>query len=149
MTSLLFHQILHGNRKVVLALTLAMIFLVSCRPLPETSDSYIGEQEAIDAALEIASMSHPEISGPQVEPYSISAQQITLAEAVKRINEKNQVSAGADPKMIVWFVTMDGLWLGEMTAPGVSPTPEPVPYHHYTIILDAKTGLDIEVSISP
>src|SRR5687767_15942341 len=80
-TSLLFHKILHGNRKVVLIIASAMIFLASCRSLSGTSDSYISKQQAIDAALEIASMSHPEISGPQVEPYSISAQQITLAEA--------------------------------------------------------------------
>ena|SRR5688572_10232496 len=148
-TSLLFHKILHGNRKVVLIIASAMIFLASCRSLSGTSDSYISKQQAIDAALEIALTSHPEISGAQVTPSNIRVEQMTLDEAVKHINPTNDVAASYDPTMTVWFVTMEGLWLGEMPAPGVSPTPEPVPYHHYAIILDAKTGLEIESSLSP
>ncbi len=74
---------------------------------------------------------------------------MTLDEAVKRIDERNQPANEYDPEMIVWFVTMDGLWLGEMSAPGIVPTPQPVPYRHYAIIIDAKTGLEIESSLLP
>lgn len=117
--------------------------------LSETSDSFISKQEAIAVALEIASTSGPEISRPQEKPSNIRAEQITLAEAVNRINKNNQPANRYDPNMTVWFVTMEGLWLGEMSAPGVVPTPEPVPYHHYLIILDAKTGLELESSLLP
>lgn len=112
------------------------------------SDSYLSEQKAIDAALEIASSSRPEMSGAQVTPSNVTAKQMTLREAVKMIDKNNQPATGYDPTMTVWFITMDGLWLGGMSAPG-GPTPEPVPYHHYMIIIDAKTGLAIESSLKP
>jgi hypothetical protein len=141
------NQILHGNCKIVF--TLVLIVLASCKPFSSTSNSYISKQQAISAALEVASTSGPEISGPHEEPSNISVQQMTLDEAVKKIGEHNQPATGYEPNMIVWFVTMEGLWLGEMSAPGVVPTPEPVLYHQYAIIIDAKTGLEIESSLSP
>ena len=99
-------------------------------------------------AIESATASRPEISSAQVTPSNITAQQLTLEEAEKRIHQGNEIVAGYDPKMQVWLVTMDGLWWGEMSAPGVVPTPEPVPYHHSVVILDAKTGDEIENSLS-
>ncbi len=147
MNTLPLNHILHGDCKFIFAL--ALILLPSCKPYSSTIDPYIGKQEGIDAAMEIASTSRPEISGAQEEVSNIGAEQMTLDEAVKKINKNNQPAAGYDPAMIVWFVTMDGLWLGEMSAPGSGPTPEPVPYHHYAIIIDAKTGLEIRSSLLP
>ena len=103
----------------------------------------------MEAALEVASMSRPELSGAQEKPFNVVAEQMSLAEAVKKINENDQPAAGYPPDMPVWFVTMEGLWLGEMFAPDVAPTPEPVQYHHYAIIIDAKTGLEIESWLTP
>jgi hypothetical protein len=72
---------------------------------------------------------------------------MTLNEAVKLIDSKSEVAVGYEPDMTVWFVKMEGIWLDEFPRPEGFPTP--VPYRHYVIILDAKTGLDIEVSASP
>jgi len=72
---------------------------------------------------------------------------MTLDEAVKKLSSDNQIDDGYDPNMIVWFVTMDGVWLDEFPKPDNLPTP--APYHHYVLILDAKDGSEIQVSILP
>jgi hypothetical protein len=140
------HPLLRGYRKVNFVVALTVISFTSCKPLFDTS-TYISKQEAIDAALEIASTSRPEVSGAQVTPYNIALEQMTLDEAVKHINSKNEVAAGYDPDMTVWFVRMEGIWLDEFPRPEGFPTPPR--YHHYAVILDALTGLGIEVSVSP
>lgn len=111
------------------------------------SQSYISKQEAIDVALEIASSPRPEISGAQITPHNVIAQQMTFDEAVKKINQNHEVPSGQNPNMIVWYVTMEGVWYDEFPRPEDFPTP--IPYHRYTIILDAKTGLDLEILASP
>ena len=121
--------------------------LVGCKSMIKESQSHISNQEAIDVALEIAASPRPEISGAQITPYNITAEQMTLNEAVKHINPSNEVAVGYDPNMMVWFVTMEGIWLDEFPRPEGFPTS--VPYHRYSVILDAKTGLDIEISASP
>ena len=135
--------------RINVIVVLIFSLLVGCKSIITPSDSYISEQQATDAALEIASSSRPEMSGAQVTPSNITAKQMTLHEAVKMIDKNNQPATGYDPTMLVWFITMDGLWLGEMSAPDTAPTPEPVSYHHYAIIIDAKTGLGIESSLKP
>jgi len=123
--------------------------LTGCKSTIKATATYISEQKAIDMALELAASSRPEISGAQVVPSNISAKQMTLNEALKRINKGDAVPDSYDPQLPVWFVTMDGLWLGEMSVPGAALTPQPAPYHHFAVIMDAQTGLEIEDSISP
>lgn len=95
----------------------------------------INQQEAISTAIAIAALSIPEISGSEVAPYNIHAEKMTLEEAVKRLNP----SAPEEYlNTTVWLVTMDGLWL-PATVPGVDQKP----YKHLSIVLDAKTGLEI------
>ena len=130
----------------ILSLTFLLILLASCTS-SRTSNSYITKQEAIDTALEVASTSWPEISGPQEQPSNIQAEQMALQEALKKINNHNQPPNGYDSDTIVWLITMDGLWLDEMEAPGVALTP--APYHHYAIIIDAETGSQIQSSYLP
>ena len=71
---------------------------------------------------------------------------MTLEEAVRQINPENAVAVGYDPNLRVWFVTMEGIWTDEFSRPEGFPTPSP--YHHYVVILDAKTGVEIETSVS-
>lgn len=142
-------KIIYDKDKALFVVALALIVPSSCKPLTESTELYISKQEAIDVALESASMSRPETSGLQKKPSNINAEQMTLDEAVKRIHKNDQSATAYDPNMTVWFVTLEGLWLGEMSAPGIVPTPEPIAYHHYAIIMDAKTGLEIENSLSP
>jgi hypothetical protein len=144
-TKLPLNQIIHGICKIIF--TLALILLTGCQLFSSKFNSSISKQEAIDTAIEIASMSRPEISGSQITPYNITSERMTLEKAVKHIDSSNEVAAGYDPDMTVWFVRMEGIWLDEFPRPEGFPTP--VPYHHYAVILDAKTGLDIEVSASP
>jgi len=147
--SLSVDSILHGDRKSIFRVAFVLLILTGCKPLIETPNAYISRQEAIDAALEIASASSPEMSGAKEKPVNTSAEQMTLDQAVKKIDKHNQPATGYDPNMTVWFVTMQGLWLGQMSAPGIVSTPEQVPYRHYAIIIDAKTGSEIESSFSP
>lgn len=126
---------------------LIMLLLSGCKQGSNVPDKGMNQQKAIDAALKIASMSRPEISGSQVTPSNVHAEQMTLGKAVKRIQEDNSVATGYDPEMLVWLVTMDGIWLDEFPLPTGMATPEP--YHHFTIIIDQKTGLEIESSGHP
>jgi hypothetical protein len=129
--------------------TLALISLASCKQITETSHPFISKEAAIQAALEVASTSWPEISGPQEKPSNINAEQMTLKEAVRRMDGSSQPANGSDPDSIVWYVTIDCLWLGEMSVPDIVPTPTPVAYRHYAIIIDAITGSQLETSLSP
>jgi len=127
-----------------------LLLLSSCKSLVPAKDSYISQEKAIDLALEIASSSAPEISGPQETPSNLRTERMTLDEAIKQIHPNEEVSGyGADPAMMVWLITMDGLWLGEMTAPDSTPASNSGTYHHYAIILDAKTGSEISSTLSP
>ena len=123
---------------------LIMLSLSGCKQGSKVPGKGINQQEAIDAAIKIASHSQPEISGSQVPPSNVHAEQMTLGQAEKRIQSD---ATGYDPEMLVWLVTMDGIWLDEFPLPTGMATPEP--YHHFTFILDQKTGLEIEGSGHP
>ena len=128
-------------------ISLTILLLSGCAQESRVTDNSISKQEAIDIALKIASMSQPEMSGSQVTPSNVHAEQTTLGEAIKRIRENSDVATGYTPDMPVWLVTMDGIWLDEFPCPTDLPTPEP--YRHFIIIIDAKTGLEIEGSARP
>ncbi len=136
-------------RAIVLFISL---LLAACRPAvmsvgTATPPSFITRQQAIANALGITSSSAPEISGAQVPPVNIQAEQTTLAQAVQRMNSRGGLPKGYAPDLPVWYVTMDGLWANEVQAPGVTATQ--VPYHHYFLILDAVTGMAIETALRP
>ena len=138
-------------RKTEIWTCLFMLFMVllfsGCANGSNPTNEGISEQEAIDAALKSAAMSRPEISGSQANPSSVQAEQMSLGEAVRRIDENSSVATGYSPDMLVWLVTMDGIWLDEFPRPTDLPTPEP--YQHFIIIIDAKSGLEIESSARP
>src|SRR5215212_10902308 len=123
-------------RKTEIWTCLFMLFMVllfsGCANGSNPTNEGISEQEAIDAALKSAAMSRPEISGSQANPSSVQAEQMSLGEAVRRIDENSSVATGYSPDMLVWLVTMDGIWLDEFPRPTDLPTPEP--YQHFIII---------------
>ena len=105
----------------------------------------LNQQEAIDTAIEIASMSIPEISGSQVTPSNIHAEKMTLEEAAKRLNSNPQNAFSKEfTDTQVWLVSMDGIWL-----PAVVPGVIQKPYQHLSIVIDAKTGQEIYRNIQP
>lgn len=124
-----------------------VLLLSGCSKENNTTNKYISKQEAIDLALKSASMPQPEISGSQVTLSNVHAERITLSEAVKRIDDNNSVATGYSPDMLVWLVTMDGIWLDEF--PRLTDLPTPEPYQHFIIIIDAKSGLEIERAARP
>jgi hypothetical protein len=119
-----------------------VLVLAACEMLPVSikapiTSRFINREQAISAAVRIASSSAPEISGPLAIPSNIQAQQIPLSEAIQQM-------LGDTP---VWYVTMDGLWVNEMPVPGM--VVKHGPYHHYRVVLDAVTGMEIESSLRP
>lgn len=128
------------NLEKILLSTIVLVFL-----LLTGCTKGINQQEAIDTAVEIASMSIPEISGSQVTPTNIHAEKITLQEATKRLNSNPQnVFSEKTPVTEVWLVSMDGIWI-PANVPGVVQKP----FQHLSIVIDAKTGLEISRNMQP
>jgi hypothetical protein len=126
-------------------LTLVFVLLSGCAKESLTNNNEIDQQEAIDKAVEIASMSMPEISGSQVTPSKILAEKMKLEEAAKRLNTNPQNAFSEEsPDAQVWLVSMDGIWL-PADVPGVVQKP----YQHLSIVIDAKTGLEIFRNMQP
>jgi hypothetical protein len=135
--------------KTLRCFSLLFIFALmsACAPWSAFSVGEITMQKALDLALASVSTSRPEISAPQVRPFNLKAERLPLIEAVKRISVDNTPAAGFDPQLPVWLVTVDGLWLDEFPRPDGFPTPQP--YRHFFVILDAKTGMEIESAAKP
>ncbi|HEY3311882.1 MAG TPA: hypothetical protein VGK00_09605 [Anaerolineales bacterium] len=129
----------------------SLVFIISilsaCVPISGFPFDGITRQKALDIALASASTSRPEISAPQVQPFNVQAEKLPLTEALKRLSAGNTPAAGFDPQLPVWLVSMDGLWLDEFPRPDGFPTPQP--YRHFFVILDAKTGMEIESAAKP
>ena len=126
---------------------LAVMFLLlsGCTGKSRTDNHEINQQEAVETAVKLASMSIPEISGSQVAPSNIHAEKMTFEEAAKRLNSKTQIASSSEsPDMQVWFVLMDGIWL-PATVPGVVQKP----YEHFSVVIDAGTGLEIFRNVQP
>lgn len=130
------------------AILIASLLLSGCVPSQApTRASLFTREQAVAAAVKIASNSAPEISGALSPPGNIQAERMTLAEALQRMSGDAKLPPGYSADAPVWYVTMDGLWASEALAPGVTATQRP--YHHYRVILDARTGTDIESSLTP
>jgi hypothetical protein len=120
-------------------LAIVLLSLSGCARESLTDKREINQQEAINTAVEIASLTIPEFTGSQVAPYNIHAEKMTLEEAAKRLNTNPQSAFSKEsPGTQVWLVAMDGIWWGAY-APGVVLKP----YRHLSIVIDAKTGLEI------
>ena len=125
---------------------LVMVFLFSaCASKSAPTKNDIDQQNAIDAAVEIASMSMPEISASQVPPSNIVAEKMTLEEAAKRLNsDPQEIFSNVNSNTKIWLVSMNGIWL-PADVPGVSQQP----FQHLYLIIDAKTGLEIFRNMQP
>ena len=135
------------NTQIQKYLFLALIFLLlsACARESLAVSNEINQQEAIDKAVEIASMSMPEISGSQVAPSDIHAEKMTLEKAAKRLNAHSQNAFSEEsPDTQVWLVSMDGIWLPP-EVPGVLQKP----YRHLSIVMDAQIGLEIFRNLKP
>ncbi|HEX8992880.1 MAG TPA: hypothetical protein VF784_14465 [Anaerolineales bacterium] len=126
---------------------LALLLAACAVPPAATATGLITRQQAVAAAVERASMSAPEVSGALIAPTNVQASQITLGEALLRMGENANPPGGYSRELPVWYVTMDGLWEGEMTAPGVTVTP--ARYRHCIVVLDAVTGMEIQGALRP
>jgi hypothetical protein len=109
------------------------------------NDASITQQESIEIAVGIASVSIPEFGGSQIAPSNIRAEKMTLAEAAERLHSGSQNTFSEEsPDMQVWLVSMDGIWLPP-DVPGVHQKP----YRHLSIVMDANAGLEIFRNAQP
>jgi hypothetical protein len=142
------------RRKFISAL--AILFLTGCAtvklatPAPKPA-VFIKQQQAIDTALDLTRTSWPEIGQDETEPSNIEAEEMSLTGALSKLNIQGGVPSGSRAEQTVWLVSMDGLWDDLTVAPcqqGNCPSSHQ-PYHHCAIILDARTGMEIESSYRP
>lgn len=125
----------------------SVIFLLlsGCARESLTAKRQLNQQEAISTAVAIAALSIPETSGSQVAPSNIRAEKMTLEGAAQRLNAKPQNAFSEEsPDTQVWLVSMDGIWL-PASVPGVVQKP----FQHLSIVIDAKTGLEIFRNMQP
>jgi hypothetical protein len=136
--------------RTAVLLSLTLIFAACTATLDSATATAFGplmRQQAIDAAMRIASSSRPEVGAP-VGPLSVAkVEQTTLGEALQRLPGKPSPSAGYGPNMPVWYVAIDGLW--PAAAPALGATTTQVPYRQLVAILDARTGMEIETWMTP
>jgi hypothetical protein len=134
-------------RNILHFLLYAIVFLLlsGCARESLTDQRELSQHEAISTAAAIAALSIPEISGSQVAPYNIHAEKMTLKEAAKRLNDNPQNALSEEsPDTQVWLVSMDGIWF-PASVPGVVQKP----FQHLSIVIDARTGLEIFRNIQP
>ena len=125
----------------VLLWSILFLLLSGCGRESLTDQRELNQHEAISTAVAIAALSIPETGGSQVAPYNIHAEKMALDEAEKRLNSHPQEES---PDTHVWLVSMDGIWL-PASVPGVDQKP----FQHLSIVIDAKTGLEIFRNMQP
>lgn len=126
-----------------------VLLLIACAAV-RGDEQFITREEAIDTALQIARAPQPELSGTLREPTNVQAERMRLIDAYRRLDVRTELGAGSydyDNEAVVWLVTMEGIWTDEFPRP--PDVPEPGPYHHYAIILDATNGTTIMVWSHP
>ena len=136
--------------RTAVLLSLTLLFAACTATLDSataTASGPLTRQQAIDAAMRIASSSKPEVGAP-IGTLSITrVEQTTLGEALQRLPGKPSPSAGYSPQMQVWYVAIDGLW--PALPPNLGASATQVPYHQLVAILDARTGMEIETWMTP
>src|SRR5215211_3532548 len=112
--------------------TLIILLLSACT---QDFNNELTQEEVIEIAVKIVSMSMPEVSGSQVAPSNIVAEKMTVKELAKQLNLNHpyNVLSEESPDTHVWLVSMDGLWF-PANVPGVIQKP----FHHLFIVIDAK-----------
>ena len=131
----------------ILIITLGLL-IIGCTGLKKivptaTLAGLLNESEAIEAALRMATINQPEIEVTQVKPTNIQARQTTLAQAFQENLPGSTLPLEYAPSAPVWVITMEGEWKDGFPLPTGTNTPEP--YHHFFVILDAKSGSEISL----
>lgn len=132
-----------SGRRLAILLTLGVLALAlaGCTAGAPTTEVPISRQAAIDAALQAARTSRPELGASQVEPRLVSAELLTLAAARDRLQEDGvAVGAGGDDRQLVWLVILNGAWVNE--PPGQTNPPSPLTT--MALLIDAQSGLEVE-----
>ncbi|HEX8992881.1 MAG TPA: hypothetical protein VF784_14470 [Anaerolineales bacterium] len=136
-------------RSILLLFSLLLGACSSAIP-PAATATFVGPityDQAIGLAMQIVSSASSEAKGEVVFPSRVNAQKMTLAEALKSSPGENAVPAGYDPQVLVWYVTMDGRWANTIQDPGYAATQQPL--HHAVVILDTRSGKQIESWLTP
>ena len=114
----------------------AVLILILAEALSPT----ISAPHAIAIALEHAVIGGTELGRIETLPTNIQATQMTLGAIQDRVTPD-------DPNLPVWLVSMEGIW-----TPGGFVSPDYAaqhPLHHYSIIINAKSGNVLWVRATP
>jgi hypothetical protein len=110
----------------------------------------ISEQAATTIALQIAADRQHYMSGANETPHTIRAELATLTTAREHLLAAGWPQNATDSgDTVVWTITMEGMWVLDSGPPepeNVPATRTPQIFHQYLVILDARTGKQIQVS---
>jgi hypothetical protein len=116
-------------------------------PVATPTPKLLTREQAIEIAVKSASMSRPEVSPALVAPTNVQAERTTLGDALRRAGHGNDIRCARCAAWPAWYVTMDGLWQDQASAPDVTPTPGT--YRHAIVILDAIGGSELSSTLKP
>ncbi len=117
--------------------SIVLVVLSTARCVIRTG--FISEQQARVIAVRSSISGHFRATEP---PSILQAELMPLGVAEKRLAQNGDSDRAQPPTAMVWLVTLEGTWTlvgGPPTPTGASPVPQSI-FHHYAIILDARTG---------
>ncbi len=127
-------------RSMWVRVSIVLVVLSTARCVIRTG--FISEQQARVIAVRSASSGHLRATEP---PSILQAELMPLGVAEKRLAQNGDSGRTQAPTRMAWLVTLEGTWTlvgGPPTPMGTGPAPQTI-FHHYAIILDAKTGQPI------
>ncbi len=133
-------------RRVSIAVLLVLVAVLTLI-LAEACSPTISAPHAIAIALENVLTGSTELGRSETLPTNIQAAQMTLAAAQERATGEKSVFTVDDPNMLVWLVSMEGVW-----TPGgfiSSDYAAQHPLHHCFLIIEAGTGRVLSILATP
>ncbi|MCL4487993.1 MAG: hypothetical protein M1570_07670 [Chloroflexi bacterium] len=124
------------SERVLVSSLLSARLMVGCT----ASSGFITPQQAYDIAVRDSNQGHLRAQEPP-SSRTTRADLMTL-ESARAAFGGNGDNGGRAPTTMVWLVTLEGTWTitgGPLTPKGAGPAPQPT-FHHYAVILDARTG---------
>ncbi|MBI3162899.1 MAG: hypothetical protein HYZ23_10325 [Chloroflexi bacterium] len=102
----------------------------------ESTEKYISEQEAIEKAKLYCEQTH---SPSQKEPDNFNTKLIQCGQVLEATGWTACSEAEKSPDMMVWYVSMQGLWLHWGPVPADGPH-TPISFTSCTVLMEAGSG---------
>jgi hypothetical protein len=129
---------------------LAVPSAIASPAVPTSTEHFISETTATNTARQIAMRGGPSLGGAEGSLTNLHAERASSATARQRLVAQGWPTDVAESSdRMIWFVTMEGTWrLFDGPAAPITPVPtSPADvFHSLVVLLDAKTGAEIEVA---